>query len=92
MNIYLIASEDHKVFGVGQTERTFEERHKDGDWAKFHNYLKARGEKLVLLGWWEDSDYLDTEIHAHLRKLPNIRKYAEWFTHKTTLDLSLIHI
>ena len=87
MNIYLIASEDHKVFGVGQTERTFEERHKDGDWAKFHNYLKARGEKLVLLGWWEDSDYLDTEIHAHLRKLPNIRKYAEWFTHKTTLDI-----
>ena len=87
MNIYLVASEDHKVFGVGQTERTFEERHKDGDWAKFHNYLKARGEKLVLLGWWEDSDYLDTEIHTHLKKLPNIHKYAEWFSHKTTLDI-----
>ena len=87
MNIYLIASEDHKVFGVGQTERTFEERHKDGDWAKFHNYLKARGEKLVLLGWWEDSDCLDTDIHEYLRKLPNIRKYAEWFSHKTTLDI-----
>ena len=87
MNIYLIASEDHKVFGVGQTERTFEERHKDGDWAKFHNYLKARGEKLVLLGWWEGSAYLDTEIHEYLKKLPNIRKYAEWFSHKTTLDI-----
>ena len=87
MNIYLIASEDHKVFGVGQTERTFEERHKDGDWAKFHNYLKARGEKLVLLGWWEGSSYLDTEIHEYLKKLPNIRKYAEWFSHKTTLDI-----
>ena len=87
MNIYLIASEDHKVFGVGQTERTFEERHKDGDWAKFHNYLKARGEKLVLLGWWEDSDHLDTDIHTYLKKLPNIHKYAEWFSHKTTLDI-----
>ena len=87
MNIYLIASEDHKVFGVGQTERTFEERHKDGDWAKFHNYLKARGEKLVLLGWWEDTSVLDTEIHEYLKKLPNIRKYAEWFSHKTTLDI-----
>ena len=87
MNIYLIASEDHKVFGVGQTERTFKERHKDGDWAKFHNYLKARGEKLVLLGWWEGSAYLDTEIHEYLKKLPNIRKYAEWFSHKTTLDI-----
>jgi hypothetical protein len=87
MNIYLIASEDHKVFGVGQTERTFEERHKDGDWAKFHNYLKARGEKLVLLGWWEDSSHLDTEIHTYLKKLPNVRKYAEWFSHKTTLDI-----
>ena len=87
MNIYLIASEDHKVFGVGQTERTFKERHKDGDWAKFHNYLKARGEKLVLLGWWEDTSVLDTEIHEYLKKLPNIRKYAEWFSHKTTLDI-----
>jgi hypothetical protein len=87
MNIYLIASEDHKTFGVGQTTRPFAERHKDGDWAKFHNYLKARGEKLVLLGWWEDSSYLDTEIHKFLLTLPHIRKYAEWFSHKTTLDI-----
>ena len=87
MNIYFIASEDHKTFGVGQTERTFEERHKDGDWAKFHNYLKARGEKLVLLGWWKDTTVLDTEIHKFLLTLPHIRKYAEWFSHKTTLDI-----
>jgi len=83
----LVASEDHKTFGVGQTTRSFEERHKDGDWAKFHNYLKARGEELVLLGWWEDSPYLDTEIHKFLLTLPHIRKYAEWFSHKTTLDI-----
>ena len=87
MNIYLVASEDHVVFGVGQTERSFEERHKDGDWAKFHNYVKARGEQLLLLGWWEDVDVLDTEIHKYLLKLPHIRKYAEWFSHKTTLDI-----
>ena len=87
MNIYLIASEDFKVFGVGQTTRSFAERHKDGDWAKFHNYLKARGEELVLIGWWEDTTVLDTEIHKFLLTLPNIRKYAEWFSHKTTLDI-----
>ena len=50
MNIYLVASEDHVVFGVGQTERSFEERHKDGDWAKFHNYVKARG-RTTSLAW-----------------------------------------
>ncbi len=87
MNIYLISTQDGKVFGVGQTTRSFEERHKDGDWAKFHNYLKARGEELVLIGWWEDTSVLDTEIHKFLLTLPNIRKYAEWFSHKTTLDI-----
>lgn len=87
MNIYLVTTEDGKVFGVGQTERSFEERHKDGDWAKFHNYLKSRGEKLVLMGWWENVTVLDTEIHKFLRTLPHIRKYAEWFTHKTTVDI-----
>ena len=87
MNIYLISTQDGKVFGVGQTTRSFAERHKDGDWAKFHNYLKARGEELVLVGWWEDTSVLDTEIHKFLLTLPNIRKYAEWFSHKTTLDI-----
>lgn len=87
MNIYLISTQDGKVFGVGQTTRSFEERHKDGDWSKFHNYLKAREEELVLVGWWEDTSVLDTEIHTYLKTLPNVRKYAEWFSHKTTLDI-----
>ena len=87
MNIYLVSTQDGKVFGVGQTSRTFAERHKDGDWAKFHNYLKARGEELILIGWWEDTTVLDTEIHKFLLTLPNIRKYAEWFSHKTTIDI-----
>lgn len=86
MNIYAIASEDYKVFCVGQTTRTFEERHKDGDWAKFHNYVKARHEKIVPIGWWEDTKVLDTEIHKFLSTLPNIRKYAEWFSFNTTKD------
>ena len=87
MNIYLIASEDQKVFGVGQTQRSFDERHKDGDWAKFHNYLKARGEELKLIRWWSNVDVVDHDIHAWLKKQPNIRKFAEWFSHKTTLDI-----
>ena len=89
MNIYFIASEDHKVFGIGQTTRSFEERHKDGDWAKFHNYLKARGEELQLIHWWEDVDIVDTAIHAWLKNQPGIRKYAEWFSHTSTLDVVL---
>jgi len=87
MNIYLITTEDNKVFGVGQTSRSYDERHKDGDWAKFHNYLKARNEKLILVGWWENVDIVDTEIHKYLLTLPNIRKSAEWFSHKSTIDI-----
>ena len=87
MNIYLIASEDHKVFGVGQTTRSFEERHHDGDWAKFHNYLKARGEELHLIHWWTDVNVVDTDIHKFLKVQPGIRKHAEWFSHSTTLDI-----
>ena len=87
MNIYLIASEDYKVFGVGQTTRSFDERHHDGDWAKFHNYLKARGESLELIHWWEDVDVVDTDIHKFLKSYPGIRKFSEWFSHSTTLDV-----
>jgi len=87
MNIYMIATQDHKVFGVGQTKRSFEDRHKDGDWAKFHNYLKARDEELELIGWWEDVDIVDHDIHKFLVNQPHIRKYAEWFKHKSTLDI-----
>jgi hypothetical protein len=87
MNIYLITTEDRKVFGVGQTTRSYEERHKDGDWAKFHHYLKVRGEEIILLGWWENTDVLDTTIHKYLLTLPNIRKSSEWFSHKNNLDI-----
>ena len=83
----MIATQDHKVFGVGQTTRSFEDRHKDGDWAKFHNYLKARDEELELIGWWPDVDVVDHDIHRFLVNQPNIRKYAEWFKYKSTLDI-----
>jgi len=83
----MIATQDHKVFGVGQTTRSFEDRHKDGDWAKFHNYLKARDEELELIGWWTDVDIVDHDIHRFLVNQPHIRKYAEWFKHGTTLDI-----
>ena len=84
-NLYMLASEDLKVFCFGQTERPLEERHKDGDWAKFHNYLKARGEKLIVIGWWEGVPVLDTWVHDWLKIQPTIRKFAEWFSHKVDL-------
>ena len=85
MNIYMI-TQDHKVFGVGQTKRSFEDRHKDGDQPKFHNYL-GQDEELELIGWWEDFDVVDHDIHRFLVNQPHIRKYAEWFKHKSTLDI-----
>jgi superfamily II DNA or RNA helicase len=84
-NLYMLASEDLKVFCFGMTERPLEERHKDGDWAKFHNYLKARGEKLIVIGWWEGVSVLDTWVHDWLKKQPTIQKFAEWFSHKVDL-------
>tara|TARA_R110002012_G_scaffold321698_1_gene550812 strand:- start:4004 stop:6106 length:2103 start_codon:yes stop_codon:yes gene_type:complete len=90
MNIYMIASEDYKVFGVGQTTRSYQERHKDGDWSKFHNYLSARGEDLLLIGWWEDVNVVDHEIHRWLNKQPGVRKHAEWFSYtqsKMTIEM-----
>lgn len=84
-NLYMLASEDFKVFCFGMTERPLEERHKDGDWAKFHNYLKARGEKLILIGWWVGVPVLDTWVHDWLKIQPTIQKSAEWFSHKVDL-------
>lgn len=86
-NLYMLASEDYKVFCFGMTERPLEKRHKDGDWAKFHNYLKARGEKLILIGWWEGVPVLDTWVHDWLKIQPTIQKSAEWFSHKVDLDI-----
>ena len=83
----MIASEDGKVFGVGQTTRSFAERRTRRRLVKSSQLFESKGEKLVLIGWWEDTSVLDTEIHKFLLTLPNIRKYAEWFSHKTTLDI-----
>ena len=47
-NIYLIATDDFTVIGIGETKFSFEKRHKDGDWAKFHNFAKAKGLKVIL--------------------------------------------
>ena len=87
MNIYLVTTTEGNVFGVGQTKRSYEERHKDGDWAKFHNYLKATGGEMVLVHWWEDVPVVDTDIHKFLKKQAGIRKYAEWFSYKGNLDI-----
>lgn len=86
MNIYFVTSKDQKVFAYGQTQRSFEERHKDGDWGKLNNYLKARREKLILVAWYENVDILDTEIHAWLKLQPGIEKHAEWFYYRKDID------
>ena len=85
MNIYMIATEDLKVFALGQTTRSLEERHKDGDWSKFHNFCKAYDLNLTVIGWWENTNILDTDIHKWLKKQPTINKHAEWFSHDVDL-------
>ena len=94
MNIYLIKTSDNdKVIGVGQTTRSFEERHKDGDWAKLHNKLKADGHELELIHWWADVDISDHEIHAWLKTQPGVRRFAEWFRISSTPEIieNMIH-
>jgi hypothetical protein len=85
MNIYLVASEDRKVFGYGQTERSFAERHKDTDWNKFRLYLKARGEKLVLISWYENVNITDHDIHNFLEIKSGIERFSEWFNYRKDL-------
>lgn len=85
MNIYLVTSEDRKSFAIGQTKRSFEERHIDGDWAKLHNFLKSRNEKLVLIAWYKDVDIVDHDIHKFIKTKPGIIKYAEWFDYRKNL-------
>ena len=85
MNIYLVASEDHKVFGYGQTERSYAERHKDTDWNKFRLYLKARQEKLVLIAWYENVNIVDHDIHKFLEVKSGIDRFSEWFNYRQDL-------
>lgn len=84
-NIYFLATEDLKVFALGQTERSFNQRHKDSDWSKFHNFCKAYELNMLVIGWWENTNIVDHDIHKWLKKQPTIEKYAEWFSHKTDL-------
>ena len=82
----MIATEDFKVFALGQTTRSLEERHKDGDWSKFHNFCKAYSLKLIVIGWWENTNILDTDIHKWLKKQPTISKHAESLIKTSTDD------
>ena len=42
---------------------------------------------MVLLGWWEDVNCSDHDIHQWLKKQPTITKYAEWFNHDIDLNI-----
>ena len=85
MNIYLVSSEDLKVFGYGQTERSFAKRHKDSDWNKFRLYIKAREEKLILIAWYENVNITDHAIHKFLEVIPGINRVEEWFNYRRDL-------
>tara|TARA_B100000965_G_scaffold159779_1_gene133171 strand:+ start:1614 stop:4697 length:3084 start_codon:yes stop_codon:yes gene_type:complete len=91
-NIYLIATDDFTVIGIGETKFSFEKRHKDGDWAKFHNFAKAKGLKVILVGWWENVDISDRDIHKWYKLEPNICKYSEWFAHKDRIPLDVQYL
>ena len=72
MNIYFVCSPNGNTFCFGQTTRTFIERHKDPDWNKLHTYLRAMGEDINLLEWYEDVDIEDHDIHRFLKTVPGI--------------------
>ena len=92
MNIYFIATKDEKVFGVGMTKRHVDVRHGDRDWGKVNGFIDAvglDGLEFKLVKVWYDVDLTDHQIHAWLKKQPGIRKFNEFFTHTTTLDVVL---
>ena len=80
MHIYFVCSPDRIVFAWGQTTRSYQERHKDGDWNKLRTYLRARGEDVILLAWYENVDIQDHDIHRHLKTVAGIPfpKKGEW--------------
>ena len=80
MHIYFVCSPDRMVFAWGQTTRSYQERHKDGDWNKLRTYLRARGEDVILLAWYENVDIQDHDIHRHLKTVAGIPfpKRGEW--------------
>ena len=80
MKIYFVCSPDRMVFAWGQTTRSYQERHRDGDWNKLRTYLRARGEDVILLAWYENVDIQDHDIHKHLKTVPGIPfpKRGEW--------------
>lgn len=81
MNIYIAHPSDTKrtEFFVGQTGRSYQERHKDRDYGKLTDIIKARGAEFEIIGWFENVDIEDHKIHAWLKKQPGWRNVNELF-------------
>ena len=93
MQIYLVATPDRKVFGVGQTGRDVSARHVDRDWAKVHGLFELLGQQVEVVRVWSNVDVTDHEIHKWLAKQPGIRRKNEWFTNPSTIEVveDMIH-
>ena len=75
MNIYLDGFKGNPfAFGLGETIHTYEKRHKDGDYGKSNQDLKAVGSARIKKGWWTNFDGRDTDIQKFILTIPHIFK------------------
>ena len=73
MNIYLDGFKGNPfAFGLGETIHTYEKRHKDGDYGKSNQDLKAVGSARIKKGWWTNFDGRDTDIQKFIITITHI--------------------
>jgi hypothetical protein len=78
MNIYLDTYEGAtNAFNVGQTQRDYIQRHTDGDYTKAKQTLSAFDSEFVNVGWWENVELTDHDIHRWLKKQPFIQQIGQ---------------
>jgi len=74
MDIYLDTYKGKdNVVNLGETTRSYKDRHKDGDYGKANQLATALDTEYVNIGYWSDFDGRDHDIHKWLKKQPHIK-------------------
>jgi hypothetical protein len=94
MNIYLDSYNGiTNAFNVGETERTYDNRHSDGDYGKAKQVLNVLDSQYVQKAWWENVDVRDRQIHKFLKQLPHLEQVGQEtfkFNKESGLTLDII--
>lgn len=94
MNIYLDSYNGiANAFNVGETERTYDNRHSDGDYGKAKQVLNALDSQYIQKAWWENVNVRDRQIHKFLKQLPHLEQVGQEtfkFNEESGLTLDII--